>query len=56
MGYPYIGDRQLDPDDEFSCPFCQHVATSRAGLILHVSRCPENEGIEAPEPYPEEEV
>lgn len=56
MNSIYIGDRQLDPDDEWDCPFCGSVSCSRAVLMRHVSTCPENQNVEAPDPYPKEEV
>lgn len=56
MGYPYIGDRQLDPDDEWECPFCGHISATQAGLMLHVSRCPKNDDIDYPDHDPGEEA
>jgi ubiquitin C-terminal hydrolase len=56
MNTIYIGDRQLDPDDEWQCPHCGFTVSSQRALQLHVSRCPNNDDIDYPEPDPGEEV
>lgn len=51
---PYIGDRQLDPPKDHTCPFCGYEAQSQHGLMLHVSRCPKNDDVEIPDDDPGE--
>lgn len=49
-------DQKTEPDDDcYKCDFCGLQTGGKNSLMRHVSRCPENEGIEAPEPYPEED-
>lgn len=51
---PYIGDRQLEPDDdEFACPWCGTQCGGQHSLMRHVSKCPHNEALD-PEPEPED--
>lgn len=49
MGYPYIGDRQLEPDEEWECTYCGHVSLSKRAHQLHLGRCPENDDIDYPD-------
>lgn len=49
MGYPYVGDRKLDPDEEFECPYCGHSSSSKRGHQIHLGRCPENDDIDYPD-------
>lgn len=46
---PYIGDRQLDPDDEHECPHCFLIFGSYSKLMRHVPKCPKNDDIDYPE-------
>ncbi len=41
---PYIGDRQLEPDDGHECPYCESVFTSKHELGIHMRKCPDNDG------------
>lgn len=49
MNYPYIGDRQLDPDDDHECPHCGCEFTTDRALMRHMSKCPESPYVD-PEP------
>jgi hypothetical protein len=42
----YIGDRQLDPDDEHECPYCLGSFGSTHKLMRHVAACPKNDAAE----------
>lgn len=55
MSHIYIGDRQLDPDEEWQCPYCGHVSMSKRGHQLHLGRCPNNDDIDYPDDDPGEE-
>lgn len=57
MNSIYIGDRQLDPDEEHECPHCFRVFDSTSKLMRHVSTCSENDDIDYPdnEPYHEDQ-
>lgn len=46
MPYPYAGDRQLDPDDDWECPYCEQIFVTNPALMRHVSRCAENPNVE----------
>lgn len=38
---PYIGDRQLEPDDDsYQCPYCKAYSCNQFSHQLHVQRCP----------------
>lgn len=52
VNYPYIGDRQLEPDD-CDCPYCGAPFSGPATLMRHVERCPLNNDLD-PEPEAEE--
>jgi hypothetical protein len=43
----YIGDRQLEPDDEHECPYCLVIFGSTHKLMRHVSACPKNDDAES---------
>lgn len=49
MSYPYIGDRQLDPDDDCECPYCGQQYESPHNLRYHIDRCAENDNIDYPD-------
>ena len=48
MNSIYIGDRQLDPDDEFECPHCGCLACGPNSLAAHIRRCPTKHQNEEP--------
>lgn len=47
--YPYIGDRQLEPDDEWECPHCGLPFSNAYALKAHAARCAENDDIDYPD-------
>ena len=47
---PYIGDRQLDPDSEFECPYCGALFHGPMMLRQHTERCPHNNDSDPGEP------
>ncbi len=46
MNSVYIGDRQLEPDDEHECPYCFGIFGSTGKLMRHVAACPKNDDAE----------
>lgn len=45
---PYIGDRQLDPDEEYECPHCGCFHTNEFAHAAHIKRCAQNDDIDLP--------
>lgn len=51
---PYIGDRQLDPDDDWECPYCEQLFVTNPALMRHVSRCAENPNVDLEDDHAQE--
>lgn len=53
MNSIYLGDRQLEPDDEFECPYCSAQFKSKHALGTHMHKCAKNDSADPEPEYPE---